>query len=167
MLGLSFKADGKYYDLVESLPKPILASAVPSLVTGTLAETALASVTIPANRVGPNDIIRIVALFSVPNSANNKIIRVRLGGISGVSFYAATVTTVSSVQLEVLIRNRNSQSSQVGGGNTTTSFSISSSAVVTASVDMTLPQDIVFSGMLANVGETITLESWQVEFLSP
>jgi hypothetical protein len=149
-------------------PHLLCASAVVSMsVTGTLTETALATCTIPAGAMGLNGGVMIYSTWTVTNSANNKTTRIRLGGIGGTAHNDTVWTTIATVPDARRIRNRNSASSQVGstaaasGGG----FSTTSGAVVTSSVDTTAAVDLVFTGQLANTGETITLESYEVWLL--
>ena len=141
----------------------LAASGVAVPHTGDTAETVLGTVAIPAGAIGPNGMIRVTTLWSVTNSANNKVLRARLGGIGGTQFFSTTQTTVATYNDPVrLIQNRNSQSSQIGRGASTTGAG-STAAVVTGTIDTSAAQDLVFTGTLANSGETVTLESFLVE----
>jgi hypothetical protein len=128
-------------------------------------ENVLASITVPANALGANGSLRIWSLWTVTNSANNKVIRVRYSGASGTQYLAQTLTTVASFQHMALITNRNATNSQVGGFSNSQPFATSSSAVVTSSVDTTADTTIILSGTKASAGETITLERYLVELL--
>lgn len=139
------------------------ASGVAVPVTGTTSETSLAGITIPANAMGPNGILRITALFSYTNSANNKTLRYRFGnGLSGTIFAASVLTTTAATRLTQTIQNRNSASSQIGG-LVNGSLGGTSSASITGTIDTTASKTLTISGQLANTGETITLESYIVE----
>lgn len=143
----------------------IAQSAVAASVTGTTNETTLATIAIPAGAMGANGQLRITALFSTTNSANNKILRANIGGTA---FLATTVTAVASTSSLVMIRNRNSLASQVGFAPTISAgVGTSATAVVTATVDMSVAQNLTITGQLANTGETITLEAYTVEILNP
>lgn len=133
--------------------------------TGDTNETALATVPLPANAMGPNGVLFITAIWSYTNSANNKIMRTRLGGISGTVFGQTTATTSAVLREQREIHNRNSASSQVGFQLGSGGWITSSSALATASIDTTSAQDIVLSALLANSGETITLEAYVVEVI--
>lgn len=136
-----------------------------AVTTGT-AETTLATVPIPAGAVGANGVIRITTLWSYTNSANTKTLRVRLGGIAGTSFGATVATTTADVQMMHIIRARNSTSSQVGfAANAGSTFTTTITGAAGGSLDMTVAQDLVFTGTTALSGETITLESYIVEIL--
>lgn len=144
-------------------------AAVAASVTGTLVETALATVSLPAGAMGVNGGIEVRSSWSVTNSANNKTIRVRLGGPAGSQHLNLPITTTNSFADLRHIRNRNSAASQVGSasasaggvsGSTTVAAALSTSAV-----DTSAAQDLVISGQLALGTETISLESYEVWLL--
>lgn len=152
----------------EGKSRILASSAVGVTHTGDTNETVLATVTIPAGIMGLNGALRITATWSTPGgSGNNKIIRVRLGGISGSGFMATTITTALSYEeASRILKNRNSATSQIcrqagsGAGSST-------SAVTTISVDTSVAQDLVFTAQLASAGESITLEQYTVELILP
>lgn len=139
--------------------------ATQSSVTGTTAETALATVTVPAGAMGLNGQLAITALFSYTSSANAKTPRVRFGGAAGAAFFSTSRTTDALYQQMVMIGNRNSASSQIGGSQGASAFGASTGSLMTSSIDTTTDQTVVFSGLLANSSETITLERYSVELI--
>lgn len=138
-------------------------SAVAASVTGTAAETALATITIPAGLMGTNGQLRVTQLWTVTNSANTKTLRARFGGMSGIIYTNAPLTTSGCAQFLTQIRNRGAANSQVGG--ISTGYVATSGSAVVSAVDTSQATTIVLSGQLASVGETITLESYSVELL--
>jgi len=146
-------------------PGILAQSAVAASVTGTLTETVLATIPIPAGAMGVNGMLRVTALWSYTNSANTKTARYRLSGQS-LGFVAVTTSSSSKTQAE--IANRGALNSQVSGvGALVLPFTNSASAVQTFAIDMSVSQNITLTGLLTNVGETITLESYTVELLNP
>jgi hypothetical protein len=142
----------------------LVASAVAVSHTGDTSEHALASITVPGGAMGPNGVLRVTAVFSHTNSANNKTMRFRLGGVSGAQVMNIVNTTSASLMTQRIIQNRNSQSSQVAGpAGTANAFGSSGNAPATASADTSVDQSFVIAGLLANAGETVTLESHLVE----
>ena len=142
------------------------ASGVASAHTGDTAETQLASITLPGGAMGPNGILRVTTLWSYTNSANNKTLRVRLGGLSGTAFQANVVTASNIGVMQRTIQNRNSQASQIGfnAANAASYTTVGSgTSVATGSVDTSADQSIVITGQLASAGETVTLEACLVE----
>ena len=137
--------------------------AVP--LTGTTSETAMATITLPP--LGPNSTLQVTTIWSMPSSANNKTLRVRLGGLSGTAFAAPVLTTNTGATLIATIGNRNSTSSQVGisVSNRQTDTLQTAGSVVTASVDTSASVTLVISGQLASGAETLTLESYTVQLI--
>lgn len=146
-------------------PYILAASAVASSVTGTATETTLATITLPANSMGANGIVRVITAWTHTNSANNKTLRMKFGGTS---YLNSNVTTNATSRVETQISNRNATGSQVGHSpSATASFSSSGSAIVTSAVDTTASVTLLITGQLATTSETITLESYIVEVLVP
>jgi hypothetical protein len=140
------------------------ASGVAVSHTGNTSETALSTTAVAAGAMGPNGILRVRALFSYTNSANNKNLRIRLGGVSGTEFANITATTTVHHDIIRTIHNRNSASSQVGILATSTNpLTASSGALIAGTINTANAQDLVISGQLASSGETVTLESYIVE----
>lgn len=137
--------------------------AVAVSLTGTTTETVLATVSVPAAFLGPNGLLLGTALWSFTNSANMKTLRVRLGGIGGTVIDSATPTTQTSQRRGFEVNNRNSQTSQVTCGTGSTGGWGPANAPVTPAIDTSAAVDVVFTGQLANAGETITLESYFLE----
>jgi len=140
-------------------------SAVAASVTGSTSETTLASVTIPANAMGANGVLRISAEWSYTNSANNKTLRTRLGGLSGAVFDTIVPTTNAYQRRQCEIKNRNAANVQLGppSGFAGGGWGTATNAVATGALDTTVAQTLVLSGQLASAGETITLQSYLVE----
>lgn len=151
----------------QKAPVLLVSSAVAVSHTGNTNETTLATVTIPAGIMGTNGGLLILSSWTTTNSANNKTPRIRLGGIGGTAFMAATYTSVATFSDSRRIRNRNSASSQVASTAAATAvpFGGTSSAIATGSVDTSVAQDLVLTGQLGLGTETITLESYEVWLL--
>ena len=141
-------------------------SAVAASITGTLTETALATITIPAGAMGPNGVIRVQLLWTVTNNANAKTLRIRLGGIGGTAHMTISGASTVSVTAHRVIANRNSQSSQVSSSAATTAFGNGAAAVVTGAIDTSASQTLVITAELGNIADTVTLESYLVELLN-
>jgi hypothetical protein len=150
------------------IPRVLGATGASAAHTGDTNETVKGTVAIPAGAMGVNGFLRIQSVWTMTNSANVKTFRIRLGGIGGNVFLNTTATTQVSGQVETIIRNRNSASSQVGFTNATfTSFGTSSGSNQTASQNTASALDLVFTALLASAGETITLEGYSVELSRP
>ncbi len=137
----------------------LAASAAASSHTGDTNETTLATITVPANALGANGYVVIESLWTVTNSANNKIVRTKFGATTMMS---ATFTTQATYNNLVRISNRNATNSQVSSTTTVGAggWGQSTSATNTAAIDTTASVSVTLTGQLANTGETITLESY-------
>jgi len=142
-------------------------------VTGTTAETSLASLRIPAGSMGKNGHIEVKALWSYTNSTNNKTLATRwaptAGGIVGVPVVFATTTTTATGQTLVVIRNNNATNAQNSYNATAFSpFGSSGNANVVGAIDTTVDMWVNLTGALALSTETITLvHAYAVVFPSP
>jgi hypothetical protein len=142
------------------------ASGVATSVTNTLTETILATIPIAAGAMGPNGALRITAVFSHTNSANSKTLRIRLGGIGGTAFTDYTNTANAAQMTQRIIQNRNSQASQVAGPSTVpNAVAPTTGSSATGTINTAVAQDLVITGQMAALAETITLESYLVEIL--
>jgi len=152
----------------EGKSRILASSGVGVTHTGDTNETVLATVTIPAGIMGLNGALRINSLWSTPGgSGNTKTLKIRLGGISGSTFLSvALTTTLGFIDINRIIQNRNSASSQVSK-NIASSIATTGAAATTASVNTSAAQDLVFTAQLASAGESITLEQYLVELILP
>lgn len=133
-------------------------SAVASSVTGTTAETTLASITIPGGMMGANGVLRIAPIWSLTNNANGKTLQIRL---AGTSVFSAALPSVGGYQGIATVRNRNSATSQL----TTSGGAYGSVFVNTATINTAVDQVLTITATLANAADTVTLEGYTVEIL--
>lgn len=134
--------------------------------TGNTAETTMATITVPGGTLGVNGSLRISLLWSYSGNTNTKTMRTYFGGTA---FNTATQSTaVNAAQSqEILIRNRGAANSQIGPPANQSGGIGAGSAVITASIDTTVNQNIVITGQLANSADTITLEAYTIEVKNP
>lgn len=128
------------------------------------AENFLATITVPAGLMGVNGVLRIVSNWSVTNSGNNKIIRIRYSGNSGSIISNFTATTQPLLRVEAMVFNT-AAGVQTTAGITWASAGNSVVASTTPGVDTTATSTIVLSGTKASAGETLTLSNYIVELL--
>lgn len=130
--------------------------------TGDATETALGTCTVPANAMGANGRLVITYQGECTNDATTKTWRIRWSGASGTIMNQIPVTT-SGVQLaRVEIANLNATNSQVTGSLALGTFG-SGGAAITAAVDTTQTQTLVFTGQLgATTTDNIQLDYWEV-----
>jgi hypothetical protein len=151
-----------------AIPRVICQSAVSISAPADTTEDILATCTVPANALGINGSLRIQAFASNNNNANNKIFRIRFGGIGGTIVSAATDSTQIAMYLDCKTQNRGATNSQLTTGREIFADSAIAAGVQknTAAVDTTASTTIVFTGQKAVAGDTITLESFLVELIS-
>jgi hypothetical protein len=128
--------------------------------TGDTSVTTLATITIPANALGPSGQVEVIALASGTSNANNKTLRIVFNAAA--NYYSASFTT-ATLQAYARIANRTT-GTQVGqASGATTVIGIVSGAPAATSVDTTASTSITITGQLANSADTITLESYIVK----
>lgn len=140
--------------------EPFQSGAAGSALTGTTAETVLATLTVPGYVLGANGSLDVDALWTMTNNANAKTLRARLGGLAGWAFWSQSITTFNTARGAGRMQNRNSPLSQVSFAGV--SFGGQASPVLTATVDTTASQTVVITGQLANAADSLTLESYTV-----
>lgn len=123
-------------------------------------ENTLATVTIPANSMGPNGSVEVDLLLTVTNSGNNKTVRVKFGGTT---YLAGVFTTSAQLALQCRITNAGTTNSQVGIGGNFVGYSGTTAAVVTSAVDTTSDVTLLITGQKATGAEALTLESYSVK----
>ena len=137
-------------------------SAVPAALTGTTAETTLATVAIPP--MGTNDSVRVTALFTFTSSTNLKTM---FGKLNAATFAQNSTTTSghTAARVQWQVTNRNNTASQLGtpyGMGFTAGAAVSPlNTAVETSGDNTL----LIRGQLASGAETLTLEGYTIELI--
>lgn len=133
--------------------------------TGSTGAVVMATITIPGGLMSANGILEVLTSWQYTNSANSKTIAIRFSGTGGTAFFSRAETTTASHQVNLLIRNANSISSQIGmNGGATGSFGTSTGAIATSSVNTGSDTTISISGNLALSSETISLYSYRVNY---
>ena len=154
--------------MLKAIAKPakapyVLAQAVVNAsCDATVNENALATVTLPANTLGPNGSVEILATWAMTNSANNKTTRVRFSGAAGTEFQNRIITTQSSSQQLTSISNAGAANAQCGMGLGSPGNGETTNAIVVEAVDTTADTTIVISGQKASAGETLTLVKYRI-----
>ncbi len=144
--------------------RKLAGSSVPATLTGTVAETTLATIAIPAGAMGANGILRITSIWSNTSNGNTKTLRG--GRWSGSTIMLTTnVTTNQSHRMQLTMFNRNSESSQVAQGSGGILYGPSGTAVATSAIDTASAQSMTLTAQLANAGDTVVLESYHADIL--
>lgn len=136
-------------------------SSVAIIAPADTVENTLATITIPANRMGKNGRLRITAHWSNTNTADDKIFRIRFGGSQAT---ASINTTNLQVRTNVEISNRNALNSQIVSiPGLSTAWGPSASAVLPLTINTAANANITITGQKETAGDTLTLESYVVE----
>lgn len=128
-------------------------------------ENTLATITVPANAMGPNGQLRIWTDWTWSNTADDKTARIRFSGASGTIFLTVLGTTSVGLAAITLISNQNNAAVQRGGITGSGPFAVRTAAAVTAAVDTTAATTIVITGQKETGTDTLTLDRYVVEVL--
>jgi hypothetical protein len=139
----------------------VATSAVAVPLTGTTSMTPLATIAVPGNSMGPNGWVEIDMVFSWTNSANTKTMQVTFGGVL-FQTQAISATGTTSGRWKATLQNRGVTNSQVAAAPANGGVGTNSTGPVTASIDTTQNQNIVFQGQLGLGTETLQLERYSV-----
>lgn len=117
-------------------------------------EDTLETITVPANTLGANGVLKLILTFEFNGSANTKRVRLSFGG----SVYLVRLAGAGDLRIESEVMNDESVSSQI-----VTGLSVDSPAANVGvhdgitSVDTTQDQDIVITGECDDAGDSIDL----------
>jgi len=152
----------------------VVSTTGPVSLTGTTAETNMASLRIPAGSMGKNGVIELRSLWSYPNSVNLKTMTARFGPAGSTTAWGLVMmqtNTTAASQLLVIFRNNNAANAQMiylsgqAGGNPFGSLTSGPSA---GAADTTVDQYININGTLGLSTETLILQrATAVVFYAP
>lgn len=133
-------------------------TGVANSITGTLTETVMATISLPAGAMGPNGELRITHSWGRSGTAAAITVNVRIGatgaGTGGTLMQAASVTTTAvSSRFDYVIWNANDASVQ-GGALNNGSLTVATAAFGSAAINTGNAFDIVISATLGNTGDT-------------
>jgi hypothetical protein len=142
-----------------------LKSAVAVALTGTLVETVLATYNLPAGLLGANGEIEIELDATETNNANAKTLAVRLGGLAGTVIMSLNSNTINGRSLIGRCRLRNNAAVQRTRFYTATDVAaLTSAAGVASAVNLQADTQLVVTGTLANIADTLQLEAFRMRF---
>ena len=127
--------------------------AVAASCTTTAIDEVLASFTIASGILGVNSVLQIEPLWIFASSANNKVLKIKIGGTT---VYSATRTTSVKEAPLFVLANRNSLASQIHpyDNNYVTA---GSGAPVTSAINFADAQTVEITGQRTNSGDSLTL----------
>lgn len=132
--------------------------------TGDALMFTLASFTVPGGTMGPNGRLRITPMYSFVGAGNTRNIAINFGGVNVWTVGSLAATTLACT-CQVVIANRNSQSSQVMSARAAAGFGISTVITDTSAIDTTVDKVLDIRGQLVNAADSVTLEAYLIEVL--
>lgn len=131
-------------------------------------ENILATITIPANAMGANGVLRLYTYWTVNNDASTKTVRARIGGIGGTIIMSRDLASQTGARITLHTANVNATNVQYSEAfGSVDSGTLISALVGTASaVDTTAATTLVLTGQKADGTDTITLRFYTCEILS-
>ena len=132
-------------------------------LTGTTAETTLATIPIKGGVLGVNGKLRFYILGTVTNNANTKSFRLKH---ASTTLWQVTYTTSVGVTTQILFLNKNSESSQVTALFNSSGLGGTTSTVVTPSaIDTSADFSLTITGQLGNSADSISVTAIFVEIM--
>jgi hypothetical protein len=144
----------------------VLAQGGQVTLTGTLTKTAMATIPIPV--LSANSVLEIRTEYEHTANTNQKAYSIQFGASDIVPAFTTNAASSFACSLEYIIANKNGLTSQYNrfkgnqAGSTATFFDNDNRAVNTG-----VTQSLVIYAQLANVADTITLQSYTVSLLNP
>lgn len=118
---------------------------------------------IPAGVMGATGAIEITTLFSANNNANSKVVRAIY---AGANYMTAGLTSAASSQMVTIIRNRTANSQIGANGGTAIAYGSTAALNVFTSANSAIAQPVTLNWTLANVADTVTLESVRIDLIA-
>lgn len=132
-------------------------------LTGTTAETTLATIPIKGGVLGVNGKLRFYILGTVTNNANAKTFRLKH---ASTPLWQVSHTTAVGITSQILFLNKNSESSQVTSLFNSAILSGSAATVVTpSSIDTSADFSLTVTGQLANSADSISVTAIFAEIM--
>ena len=137
--------------------------------TGNTAETALATISIPANTMSANACLRVTTQWEVTNNADAKTLYMRFsatsGAPNGTAFMQGSAASTSTLRFQFQICNQNATNSQIGFAASASSFGNTNASPITGAIDTTATTYLNFDGQLGTSTDTVTLDGYTVELV--
>jgi len=132
--------------------------------TGDTNENTVATVTVPAGIMGANGAVEVIPLWDFTNNSNTKTMKVKFGGSV---VYSIATTTTTSCQMQYIVRNANSASSQVAQASSGSSgMGAVASSLLTGAIDTSAAVNITLTAQCNTAGtDTINLRGYIVRLI--
>lgn len=155
---IGIKGSGVSFPITTNPVEMLSSSAVEVSCASTAVDEVLASFTIPTGIIGVNSIIQIEPLWTFASSANNKTLRVKVGGSV---VYDATRTTSTKESPLIVLANRNSLTSQIQPYDSS-HITAGTGTPQTHTINFNNSIDVEITGQRANSGDALKLEYYRV-----
>jgi hypothetical protein len=146
------------YPLVTRPVEVLAGSAVASSCSSSAVDEELYTLNILAGTLGVNSILQIEPLWTFASSANDKILKIAIGGTT---VYTATRTTSVKEAPLIVLANRNALNSQIQPYDNTY-VTAGSGAPATYAIDFSVNQTLQIIGQRDNSGDALTLEYFRI-----
>lgn len=143
-----------------ALTPQVLGNGNGATVSSGTSEVSLADVAVPA--MGEDDALLVTTLWLWTNSANNKTLRVRYGGLAGTQIFGTNVTTTVHGAFQQRIANYGATNAQ-RMFNSSAPFGTTAGAIFTSTFQTNAGFTLSLTGQPANAGESIELINYCVE----
>lgn len=142
------------------IARRIAQSGTPVSVTGTTTETTLATITVPANAMGPSGMVEVLPVFSYTGTAGAKICALKLNGTT--IWTGSTGTSILQQKAWLSFHNSNSASAQVASNPSGNTGGVGSgtTAIIRTSFDSTQALTLTITAALASAADSATLEGY-------
>lgn len=131
--------------------------------TGTTAITPIISINVPGGLIGPNGYLTFL-FTSTGSGAGAKLWQLTF---DSTNLFHAGPSGQTWQGGQCIISNRNSNSSQSGLAlNLSSPYVTGVNTPLTATIDTTVDQTLTLNATLSSAADTMTLQSWEVKFLS-
>ncbi len=163
--GSLWRSDGSAWGLVNGQCVLTSTAVAAAAHTGTVAETTIATYTLPAGLLGLNGVLEIYSKWTLTNNANAKTFTPKL---SSTTLGGIGMPSAASFGTRHAIQNRNSASSQLASNGTVHGYSGNGATGWTLpAVDTSVAQNITLNITLGVAGDSATLESYEIILRRP
>lgn len=125
-------------------------------------ETTLATITVPANRMGINGRVRVRGQFVLNSSADAKTVRVKFGGTT---MQTVAKTTETLLEIDCIVYNSNNASAQSVIAKSLTGGGTSTLTQTTAAIATTSDVTVLITGQKAVAGDTLQMIHYSAELV--
>jgi len=140
----------------------IAASGATVTIGATTTETTLATITVPASRMGSNGRVRVRGLFVFSSSADAKTVRVKFGGTT---MQTVAKTTETLLEIDCIVYNSNNASAQSVIAKSLTGGGTSTLTQTTAAIATTSDVTVLITGQKAVAGDTLQMIHYSAELV--